>query len=153
MQTPYSTYSTGQAYGAVPTGTADPIISRLRPRDMMGILDQSFRLYRRHFLTFVAIIAVIHVPIQLLIQAATISMLGPFQSFLQEPSNSRSFSQGRTTELFTNLGLLYVVIFLLGILYWFFLYLAQGALAAGIANSYLDKPVSFTGAYKQMFGD
>src|SRR6476619_8488897 len=77
MQVPYTQ---GQAYGVGSAAPVDPIISRLRPRDMMGILVQSFRLYRRHFLTFLAIIAVVHVPIQVLIQALTISMFGSIYS-------------------------------------------------------------------------
>ena len=54
----------------------DTIISRLRPRDVGGIIDQAFRLYRKHFWTFLAIIAVVHVPTQLLVQAANIAFLG-----------------------------------------------------------------------------
>src|SRR5918911_3069838 len=88
MQVPYTQ---GQGYGAGNAASVDPIISRLRPRDMMGILDQAFRLYRRHFLTFLAIIAIVHVPIQLLIQALTISLFGSIYG--QMDPYSRGFAQ------------------------------------------------------------
>src|SRR5436190_24005676 len=93
MQVPYTQ---GQAYGAANAAPVDPIISRLRPRDMAGILDQAFRLYRKHFLTFLAIIAVVHVPIQLLIQGITISLLGPLNRFSGTPATGIETAPGET---------------------------------------------------------
>src|SRR5438477_9680250 len=69
MQVPYSQ---GQTYGGANAAPVDPIISRLRPRDMLGILDQAFRLYRKNFLTFLAIVAVVFVPIEILTQVLNI---------------------------------------------------------------------------------
>ncbi len=78
----------------------DPIISRLRPRSVGEILDQAFRLYRRHFLTFIAIIAVVHVPLQLALQLATAFLVGGFQNdFLNGDFSSGSFTTSRTNDL------------------------------------------------------
>jgi len=61
--------------------SVDPIISRLRPRTVAEILDQAFRLYRKHFLTFVAIIAVVHVPLQLATQVISALLIGNLTSY------------------------------------------------------------------------
>src|SRR5437762_8175103 len=118
MQNPYP-YPAAQT-SATPV---DPIISRLRPRDMMGILDQSFRLYRRHFWVFVAIIAVVHVPIQLLVQASNIFLIGsltrysnpysPYSpGFGSEPSSGQAVN-----DMFSNLFVGEAAVLLLGLLY------------------------------------
>ncbi|MEO8288222.1 MAG: hypothetical protein ABI670_17485 [Chloroflexota bacterium] len=137
-----------------PAASVDPIISRLRPRTVAEILDQAFRLYRRHFLTFIAIIAVVHVPLQLILQLTTAYMLGGLTGFEGELSNGdlsgSSFSSGRMNELFAYLGIVYAVTILVGVLYWLLQSLSQGALTAEVANSHLDKPVSFRDGYRQM---
>src|SRR5689334_21670630 len=82
MASRYSAYpNAGGAYGAYSSPAAstrpvDPIISKLRPRDVVGIIDQAFRIYRRHFLTFLAIIAVVHIPLQGLTQLITVLLAG-----------------------------------------------------------------------------
>ena len=55
---------------------AQSVIARLRPRSVGEILDQAFRLYRRHFLTFLAITAVVFVPVNLAVQTASVSLQG-----------------------------------------------------------------------------
>src|SRR4028118_2219303 len=55
---------------------ADPIISRLRPRSVPEIIDQAFRLYRRYFLTFLAITAVVFVPANMVVQLLNIAIQG-----------------------------------------------------------------------------
>lgn len=134
------------------SSSADAVISRLRPRSIGEIIDQAFRVYRKHFLTFLAIIAVVHVPLQLLIQAITISMLGQINSLTQTSrSGYNTYSDSSLNELFINMGVAYAAVVALSVLYWFFQYLSQGALTAAITDSYLDRPVSFAGAYKAMF--
>jgi hypothetical protein len=113
------------------------------------LLDQAFRVYRRHFLTFLAIIAIVHVPLQLLIQAANIMMLGDYTNWL------KALEQGSTGErassaAFPILGLWYIVVLALSLVYWLLQSLSQGALTAAIANSYMDRPVSFGQAYSSM---
>ena len=129
----------------------DPIISRLRPRSIGELLDQSFRLYRKHFLTFIAILAVVQVPMQLLTQFFTALLIGDVtsNSFTSLGSRSSSFqSSGGTLTTFL---VLYGVIIALAIVSGLLQQLSQGALTAAVANSYLDKPVSFSDSYRQMF--
>jgi hypothetical protein len=130
--------------------SVDPIIARLRPRTVAEILDQAFRLYRRHFLTFLAIIAVVHIPLQLIIQFSTASMLGGIQDFATDFETGSSPSSTQMNELFTYAGVIYGVLIITSILYSLLLELSRGALTGAIANSHLDKPVSFGDAYRQM---
>jgi len=138
---------------AAQEASIDPIISRLRPRTVGEVLDQAFRLYRRNFLTFIAIIAVVVVPLQLAQQIISALLIGNLTS------ESLSLSNGLTTDtstsnvngFFAYVGVLYAAIFALGLLSALFQSLSQGALTAEIANSYLDKPVSFGDGYRQMF--
>lgn len=129
--------------------SANAVLSRLRPRSVGEILDQAFRVYRKHFLTFLAIIAVVHVPLQLVIQALILSVLGPAND-LTDISSAPSRSQTANETVLT-LGLTYGAILLLSVLYWLLQYLSQGALTAAIMDSYLDKPVSFGSAYRATF--
>jgi hypothetical protein len=150
MQTSYTPYPQNQAYGPGPAAPVDPIISRVRPRNLTGILDQAFRLYRRNFLTFLAIVAVVFVPIQIITQILTV--ISQSQSTGQLTPTSFSSDSGVlvTQGLFTRLilGLALVVVAAVG---GFLQYLSQGALTAGIADSYLDRPVSFGRSYREMF--
>src|SRR4051812_688011 len=150
MQTPYTPYPPGQGYGPASAPPVDPIISRLRPRDMGGILDQSFRLYRANFLTFVAIVAVVFVPVEIISQALSISSQGNSRGAVTsfDPATgafNSAFTQSMVTSLVLALAL--IVVTAIGSLLQ---YLSQGALTAGIADSYLEKPVSFDRSYKEM---
>src|SRR5438046_10707460 len=90
---------------ATPATSVDPIISRLRPRSVGEILDQAFRLYRRHFLTFIAIIAVVHVPLQLAMQLATAFLVGGLQNdILNGGLSTGSLPTSRTNDLLHYLG-------------------------------------------------
>src|SRR5207253_11225559 len=86
----------------------------------------------KHFLTFLAIMAVVYVPVQLLSQAVTIWLLGP---------------------LTRSLNISYPVIILLSLLSRILRYPGDGALIAGVADSYLGRPVSFGSSYRQMLAN
>ncbi|MEP6776126.1 MAG: glycerophosphoryl diester phosphodiesterase membrane domain-containing protein [Chloroflexota bacterium] len=129
----------------------DPIISRLRPRSIGELLDQSFRLYRKHFLTFIAILAVVQVPMQLLVQFFTSLLIGNVSGNSFTSFSSRSSSLQSSSSTLTTLLVLYGVIIALSIVSGLLQQLSQGALTAAVANSYLDKPLSFGDSYRQMF--
>ena len=57
-------------------------IERLRPRGLAEILDQAFRLYRRHFLTLLTVMVVSYVPVQVLFLVADTALLGDYGSTL-----------------------------------------------------------------------
>src|SRR5690242_2890318 len=129
--------------------SVDPIISRLRPRDMVGILDQAFRLYRAHFLTFLAIIAIVEVPLQMAIQLITVFVIGnPATLYTRELSSN--YSPSSTNEYITNTLLFSGATLVLSGLYGILMYLAQSALTASVADSYLDRKVSFGAAYREV---
>src|SRR5207248_4668722 len=135
--------------------TVDTIISRLRPRDVGGIIDQAFRLYRRHFWTFLAIIAVVYVPVQALIQAVTILFLGSFNNFGNTTPGGFSSSErlnASLNQMFANLAVYGGAFALLTLLATVLQYLSQGALTAAVADSYLDRPVTFANAYRELGG-
>jgi hypothetical protein len=115
------------------------------------VLDQAFRLYRKNFLTFVAIIGVVVLPLQLAQQAVLLFFVGDVTNFENNLSSSSTLSSSSMNDLFTYVGVLYAAIFGISLLYGLLQSLSQGALAAEIANSHLDKPVSFGDGYRQMF--
>ena len=53
----------------------------LRPLGPGELLDQAIRLYRRNFLTFIGIIAVVYVPVMVLQTAATTLMSSSMLDF------------------------------------------------------------------------
>ena len=141
-------------YQASPQGASiDPIISRLRPRTVAEILDQAFRLYRRYFLVFVGIIAIVVVPLQLAQQIIAAFLVGGLTNY-EENLISSDFSNSTATstvnEMFAYMGVLGGLSIIIGIVAALLQSLAQGALTGEVANSHLDKPVSFGDAYRQM---
>jgi hypothetical protein len=60
----------------IPTEPAAKVATaRLRPRDRGAILDAAFRLYRKEFFTLLAIVAVIYMPVEVLVQALSLKLL------------------------------------------------------------------------------
>src|SRR5436305_13762564 len=106
MQTPYTPYPQGQGFRAPNADIVDPIISRLRPRDMMGILDQAFRLYRGNFLTFLAIVAVVFVPIEIISQVINVFYQGASRDLL---STSQTPRGSDLNGVFTHAGVTQIV--------------------------------------------
>ena len=135
---------------AYPPAPLDPIISRLRPRTVAEVIDQAFRLYRRHFLTFLAIIAVVHVPLQLLIQGANIWLLTGVTDITDESISGDLSSSQVMNETSGLILVLSMVVLGLSFLYGILQYLSQGALTAAIADAHMDRPISFGSAYGAM---
>ncbi|MDQ3704134.1 MAG: DUF975 family protein [Chloroflexota bacterium] len=130
---------------------ADPIISRLRPRSVPEIIDQAFRLYRRYFLTFLAITAVVFVPANLAVQLLNVALQG--NNVALQRSTLPGSSLDTSESLNQSLILLFVLFFAfmgLAILAALMQYLSQGALTSAVADSHLDRPVSFGRAYRTM---
>ncbi len=131
--------------------SVDTIISRLRPRDVSGIIDQAFRLYRKHFLTFLAIAAAVYVPTQILLLVVQLWLVGPSDRQLYTSANFgsrtvpfRTINESLVTSSVG--GLVGIAILLLSLVMQSFI---EGALTIAVADSHLDKPVSFGGTYRQ----
>lgn len=129
----------------------DPIISRLRPRSVQEILDHAFRLYRKYFFTFLAITAVVFVPVNLAIQLLGVALQGDTTALQRSTiSGSSSTSIDALNDVFTTAIVLAIVLLVLALLGGLLQYLSQGALTSAVADSHLDRPVSFGGAYQAM---
>jgi hypothetical protein len=119
----------------------DSIIARLRPRTVGEILDRAFRLYRRHFLTFIAIIAVLHVPLQL-VRHVSPAVLSDFVG------SAMSYDPASSYGTLAYFGVAEAVILLTFLICSLIEQLSQGALTAAVTDNYLDRPVSFGSAYR-----
>ena len=130
----------------------DPIISRLRPRSVQEIIDQAFRLYRRYFFTFLAITAVVFVPVNMGVQLLNVAFQGSNVALQRStlPGSSLDTSESLNQSLVL---LIELFLALMGhsILGGLLQYLSQGALTSAGADSHLDRPVSFGRAYRTMF--
>jgi hypothetical protein len=109
----------------------------LRPLGTGELLDRAVRLYRRHFLTFIGIIAIVQVPLVLL--QTGFSLLT-----IQGVTGASDFSD--TTFLAGSIGSMVLAILSLLLVSS----LGTAALTRAIANSYLGQPVTLAGAYRQI---
>jgi len=92
----------------------------LRSRGLAEILDHAFRLYRRHFITLLAITAVSYVPVQVLFLVVDTTLLGDYGSFLT----------------------IYLQDFLT--------YFSLAALAVAVMGYYTGEPVGFSRSYREV---
>jgi hypothetical protein len=117
---------------------------RIRPLGLGDLLDESFRLYRRYFVNFVAIAALALVPytlLSLLVQLPLQSQIETFQQ--QAASGADPFAGGSVWDFFGGLAFGVLGSVGIGLLYTIFVQpLLEGALARGISQGYLDRPVS-----------
>ena len=116
-----------------------PVLRALR---LGELLDQAIRLYRRNFLTFIGIIAVVYVPLMVLQTISSTwlssSLLGA--ASLQSPEEI--FSNGRSW-----IGLLSTVV--LGFLQVILVQgIATGALTRAVADNYLGRKTNILDAYR-----
>ncbi|MBK9924314.1 MAG: hypothetical protein IPP66_03400 [Anaerolineales bacterium] len=112
----------------------------LRPLRLGELLDQAIRLYRRNFLTFIGIIAVVYVPVTIL-QTAAAALL----------SNSMLDRSSLTSQnIFQNSGY-WIGLLSIFILAFVQVFLVQGvatsALARAMGNNYLGRKVGIVDAY------
>lgn len=116
----------------------------LRPLRLGELLDQAIRLYRRNFVTFIGIIALVYVPLMVLQTAATTLL----SSSLGSIANSRS-----PEAIFSNYaywgGILST--FVIGFLRFVFVQgIATGALTRAVADNYLGRTTSIMDAYRSI---
>lgn len=107
----------------------------LRPLGTGELLDRAVRLYRRHFLTFIGIIAIVQVPLVLLQLGFSLLTF----RWATDPTNTGAMLAGSFGSL-----LISVVGFAL------VSSLGTAALTRAIASSYLGQPVTLAGAYRQI---
>lgn len=114
----------------------------LRPLRLGELLDQAIRLYRRNFITFIGIIAVIYIPLMIL-QTASTTLLS---------SSMGSLESARTPdEIFTNYALWtgFFSTLLIGFIQFILVQgIATGALTRAVADNYLGRKTSILDAYR-----
>jgi hypothetical protein len=120
----------------------------LRPLGLGELLDQAIRLYRKNFLTFIGIIAIVQVPLSI-VQLATSLLAVQDLARLQDPSAmplgdpSQAFTPGFYTGMFGSV--------LVGILSFILVAgVATAALTRAIADRYLGQPADILGAYRKI---
>ena len=121
---------------------------RLRPMSISDMLDAAFRLYRRHFLTFIGIVALLQVPMAILQFAAQLPYMQAMQRFTARPPVLAPGASPLDLFPFAQLLPYYALIFGLSIFQYLLVYnLMTGALANAISRSYLGQPISILSAY------
>ncbi len=119
---------------------------QLRAMSVADLLDETIRLYRHNFLTFVGIVALLQAPVTLLLTLAQ-AYLGQYALDSEFGVTGDLPSDSFMVLYFAFLG----VIVLLGILNFLVVNnLVTAALARAISNRYLDEPVSILGAYRSV---
>lgn len=125
----------------------------LRPMNIGDLLDQAFRLYRRHFLTFIGITALLQVPlaiVQFVFQLTVGSRA--LSSWIQSAARLNSIGPGvnpLTLLDFSSLLTYLVFAFGLGGVQYLLVYnLITGALANAISRSYLGESITVLDAYR-----
>lgn len=121
---------------------------RIRQLGLGELLDESFRLYRNNFLTFVAITALILVPytlISLMIQVPLQTKLVELQS---QVSSANPFGTQSPFAFFAEFFFWYLILFAVGLIYSVvFQPLLEGALAHSIAQRYLGREIGVGGSF------
>jgi hypothetical protein len=120
----------------------------LRPLSIGELLDRAIRLYRRSFLTFVGIIALVQIPLTLLSLIISLATFSDTALQLQDPSYMPSdpfemFGSQYWTGMAAN-AILSIISFVLlqGV--------ATAALTRSVADHYLGKPIHFADAYTKI---
>lgn len=114
----------------------------LRPLRLGELLDQAIRLYRRNFLTFIGIIALVYVPLTVLQTASTTVLSSSLSSMARSSSPEEIFSNYAYWG-----GILSTLV--VGFLQFIFVSgIATGALTRAVADNYLGKTTSILDAYR-----
>lgn len=114
----------------------------LRPLRLGELLDQAIRIYRRNFLTFIGIIALVYVPLTVLQTASTALMTSSLGSLRNSTSPE---------DIFSNYGYWVGILstIMIGFLQFIFVQgIATGALTRAVADNYLGKPTTILDAYR-----
>lgn len=125
---------------------------RLRPLTLSDLLDATFRIYRKHFVTLIATVAVLQVPL-LIVQILLDTLLGVrgIQGLQDLTEALAGFNP--QFDSFNDLPLgavvpYFAVSLLLTLAQALFVHqLVQGALTSAVADSYLGRPITIGGAY------
>lgn len=126
--------------------TAQPI-PQLQPLSIGQLLDRAIRLYRRNFLTFIGIIALVQAPLSLLgfgVGLITVNnMAEVLDSGASQTDPFAIFTPGYFTGLAVSVLLAMVTLLLIS-------GVASAAMTRAVADNYLGQPVSILGSYRRI---
>lgn len=122
---------------------------RLRPMGVGDVVDETFRLWRRHFVTFVVATAVMVVPVTVLALALSTAFAGYGETF---EAMSRRGRAPETQEFLQAIALILVVGVPLGILYGLGSMVSYGALVRLASEAVLGRPLEIGSAYRAALG-
>lgn len=123
-------------------------LPKLRPLGLGEMLDHAIRLYRRHFLTFVGIIAIVQIPLTVLQLIWSALAVTTFAEELTQPGTIPTVpdplsAMGGATGLFG--------VFIVGLLSFILIQgVGTAALTRAIADSYLGQPISMMESYRRI---
>jgi len=111
---------------------------RLRPLEIGDLLDETFRMYRRHFFLFAGISVILSIP---LAASAGFSFFTLFNNFAQQAASNQPPDLGPTLASLSVLLVLAIVLYPL----------LYGAITHAACESALGRPVTFWGALRAAF--
>ena len=120
------------------------MLPELKPLRLGELLDQAIRLYRKHFLTFIGIIAVVYVPLGIL-QTVFVTLMNNSLTDLQAPGQFTDPFAIFTSSYMVNASLVIVLAFVQVVLVQG---IATGALNRAIADSFSGKTPTVLDAYR-----
>ena len=117
---------------------------QLRPTSVIDQLDLAFRLYRRQFVTFIGIVAVLQVPLLFIRSLYSLAYVLPFYETLLAAAEREDADALTDTGLWGPVILGFVALTALNALVDT---LITGALAYAVSRAYLGRPTDILGAY------
>jgi len=133
-------------YGPPPGSVPNPFASmraRLRPMGIGDILDETFRLYRENFVLFLAIVAIIEVPAQIINLLITLSVPIP-----ATVTSSGSLTTAQVNDLVNATATRTGLTSLTTLVTAFATAIMTAALAVAISNRYLDRTATVGESYR-----
>ncbi len=120
---------------------------QFEPMSVGGILDKTFRLYKKHFIRFLTIVAVVQVPLALISLAVIVPMTSGSTSGVAQTGAARTGTSdlgtsGGAAMLAVAGGLLGALFFVIGVT------LCNAALIKSVSESYLGNDVTVGAAYR-----
>lgn len=111
-------------------------ISDLRPLSMGQLLDRALRLYRRHFLKFVGIIAVFQIPVAII----SLFVASSVSTALTDPTQLAVQDFGRGAVWSGIIGIISIVL----------TQISTAALTQAVSDNYLQKPIGILDSYRKI---
>lgn len=118
----------------------------LRPLGLGELLDQSIRLYRRNFIKFIGIMALIQVPVGIVQLIYTLLSLGNYVSTMNDPAAL----QDPPAVIGSAFGFLGATLLSAAISLIFISGIATAALTRAVADTYLGKDTGILEAYQRI---